>query len=134
MKPKLLYNGARPLCVLCEDDEELSDLERELNGYAQSNQTVRHAAAIRIIMQRFARGERLPSQMFHKAGETHDIQVYEFIKQPIRVSDSCLLRRYPELKRLSFAQPQCAEKMAEDQEIRFGKGLSSTAKYAVIGV
>ena len=85
MKPKLLYNGIRPLCVLHEDGEELSGLEHELDSYQQSSQTVRYVSSIRIIMQRFANGERLPSQMFHKAGEINGVQVYEFIKQPIRV-------------------------------------------------
>ena len=118
MKPKLRYNGVRPVCVLCEDDEELSDLERELDGYAQSNQTVRHVAAIHIIMQRFANGERLPSQMFHKAGETHDIQVYEFIKQPIRVycvdipnSKGCLLLSHSVLKKWQKTKQSDLEKV-----------------------
>ncbi|OAM31433.1 hypothetical protein A7P95_00600 [Eikenella longinqua] len=117
MKPKLLYNGIRPLCVLCEDGEEVSSLERELDDYQQSAQTVRHAASIRIIMQRFARGEQLPSQMFHKAGKIHGIQVYEFIKQPIRIYcvsnpnlQGCFLLSHSVLKKWQKTKPADLEK------------------------
>lgn len=84
MKPKILYNGARPLIVLA-DEGESSDLEKELAAFRNDRQTVRKAAAIEIIMERFAAGEKLPSAMFHEAGEADGLKVMEFIKQPIRI-------------------------------------------------
>lgn len=84
MKPKILYNGARPLIVLA-DEGESSDLEKELAAFRNDRQTVRKAAALEIIMERFAAGEKLPSAMFHEAGEADGLKVMEFIKQPIRI-------------------------------------------------
>ena len=117
MKPKLLYDGIRPLYVSCEDGEELSGLECELDSYQQSAQTVRHVASLRAFMRRFANGERLPRQMFHEAGKIHGITVYEFIKQPIRVycvnipnSKGCLLLSHSVLKKWQKTKPADLEK------------------------
>lgn len=87
MKPKILYNGRRPLIVLVpEEPEECpSELEEELKAFKANRQTVRKAAAIELIMERFAAGETLPPNMFHEAGEIHGLKVMEFIKQPIRI-------------------------------------------------
>lgn len=117
MKPKLLYNGIRPLYVLCEDGEELSGLEHELDSYRKSAQTVRHEASIQAIMQRFANGERLTPKMFHEAGKAHGFTVYEFIKQPIRVycinipnSKGCLLLSHSVLKKWQKTKSSDLEK------------------------
>ena len=117
MELKLLYNGIRPLYVLCKDGEELSDLEREMDSYRQSAQIVRHEASIQAMMRRFANGERLTPKMFHEAGKTHGFTVYEFIKQPIRVycvnipnSKGCILLSHSVLKKWQKTKPSDLEK------------------------
>lgn len=127
MKPKILYDGNRPLFVLAENGKE-SDVERELQQFKSNRQTVRKAAALEVIMERFANGERLTAQMFHEAGETNGIKVMEFKKDPIRLycvpipdSRGALLLTHTVWKKWQKTRPQDLKQAVAELE-KFTQG------------